>query len=253
MNVYFGVTTAPLRGISVACLAVALLLAAIPASSSDGPNEIVAVAIENGAAIVLDGELNDAAWQRAEPVTTFVQRDPDEGAPATFRTEARVLYDGSAIYIGVRAFDSEPKRILGFLTRRDMGSASDWIEVFIDSYHDKRTAYQFAVNPVGVKRDSYWYDDNNNDDSWDAVWEVVTKRKEDGWQAEFRIPFSQLRFSRGGDGHLGFAVTRTLARKNETSTWPLLSKSASGWVSSFGTLSGVTLGQATKRLEVIPY
>src|SRR5262245_56218711 len=240
---------------SVACLCLASALVSVTAraSSADGVNEIVAVAIENGAAITLDGELNEAAWQRAEPVTTFVQRDPDEGAPATFRTEARVLYDASAIYIGVRAFDSEPTRILGFLTRRDIGSASDWIEVFIDSYHDKRTAYQFAVNPVGVKRDSYWYDDNNNDDSWDAVWDVVTRRKEDGWQAEFRIPFSQLRFSSSGDGHLGFAVTRTLARKNETSTWPLLSKSASGWVSSFGTLNGVTLGKASKRLELVPY
>src|SRR5262245_1480803 len=206
----------------------AVMIAATPARSAD--NEIVAAAVEGAAAIVVDGELNDAAWQRAVPVTTFVQRDPLEGAPASFRSEARVLYDGSAIYIAVRAFDPELTRIKGYLTRRDMGSTSDWIEVFIDSYHDKRTAYQFSVNPVGVKRDVYWFDDNNSDDSWDAVWDVVTKRNADGWQAEFRIPFSQLRFSGTGDGELGFAVARTVARSNETSTWPLLSKSASGWV-----------------------
>jgi len=221
--------------------------------STDGDNEVVASTIDGSAAIVIDGELNDAAWQKATPITTFVQRDPLEGAPATFRTEARVVSDSTAIYIAVRAYDPEPKRIRGYLTRRDMWSTSDWIQVYIDSYHDKRTAYQFGVNPVGVKQDAYWYNDNNSDDSWDAVWDVVTKRNADGWQAEFRIPYSQLRFSGTGDGQLGFAVARTVARSNETSTWPLLSKSASGWVSSFGTLHGVTIGQASKRLELIPY
>jgi len=231
----------------------ALVLVSTQAHAAVGVDEVVATAVEGNGAIVVDGELNDPGWQRAIPITTFVQRDPLEGAPATFRTEARVMFDSTAIYVAVRAFDPEPARILGFLTRRDMGSASDWIEVFIDSYHDKRTAYQFAVNPVGVKRDAYWYEDNNNDDSWDAVWDVITRRNADGWQAEFRIPFSQLRFSSNSDGQIGFAVTRTVARKNETSTWPLLSKSASGWVSSFGTLQGVTRGQASKRLELTPY
>ena len=105
------------------------------------------------AAIVVDGELNDAGWQQAVPVTTFVQRDPLEGAAPSFKTEARVIYDSSAIYIGVRAFDTEPARIAGFLTRRDAGSASDWIQIYIDSYYDRRTAYQFGVNPMGVKQD----------------------------------------------------------------------------------------------------
>jgi Domain of unknown function (DUF5916)/Carbohydrate family 9 binding domain-like len=247
----------PFTGVNLRSGAVALLafFLSVPClgKSADGDTEIVASTIDGAAAIVIDGELNDAAWQKAVPITTFVQRDPLEGAPATFRTEARVVSDSTAIYIAVRAFDPEPTRIRGYLTRRDMGSTSDWIQVYIDSYHDKRTAYQFGVNPVGVKQDAYWYDDNNSDDSWDAVWDVVTKRNADGWQAEFRIPHSQLRFSGTGDGQLGFAVARTVARNNETSTWPLLSKSASGWVSSFGTLRGVTIGQSTKRLELIPY
>jgi hypothetical protein len=218
-----------------------------------GADDIVALSVGGTAAIVLDGELDDAAWQRAVPVTTFVQRDPLEGASPTFRTEARVVYDASAIYVAVRALDAEPERIAGFLTRRDAGSASDWIQVYIDSYHDKRTAYQFGVNPLGVKQDAYWFNDNDNDNSWDAVWEVLVKRNAEGWQAEFRIPFSQLRFTGKGDGQIGFAITRNVARLNETSTWPLLSKSASGWVSSFGTLTGVNVGSASKRLEVIPY
>ena len=235
---------------------VVALLAFVRAGSAfaqAGATDIQATSVAGVAAIVVDGELNDGGWQQAAPVTTFVQRDPVEGAAPSFKTEARVIYDSSAIYVGVRAFDAEPNRIIGFLTRRDAGSASDWIQLYIDSYYDRRTAYQFGVNPLGVKQDSYWYNDNNNDDSWDAVWDVVVKRNTDGWQAEFRIPFSQLRFSGKGDGQLGFAISRQVARLNETSTWPLISKSASGWVSSFGTLSGVSIGSASKRLEVVPY
>ena len=203
--------------------------------------------------IVLDGDLSDPAWQQATPITAFVQREPLEGAPGTMKTEARVAFDATAIYVSVHAYDPDPNRIMGFLTRRDAESSSDWVHVLIDSYHDRRTAYQFGVNPVGVKQDSYWFNDSNSDDSWDAVWEVVSRRDPDGWCAEFRIPFSQLRFSRGGDGVLGFAVMRNVARLNETTTWPLLSKNASGFVSSFGELSGVTIGSASKRLELVPY
>jgi len=218
-----------------------------------GATNTTASSIAGEAAIVVDGELNDPGWQSAVPVTTFVQRDPLEGAEPSFKTEARIVYDSSAIYVCVRAFDAEPARIIGFLTRRDAGSASDWIQVYIDSYYDRRTAYQFSVNPLGVKQDAYWYNENESDDSWDAVWDVVVRRTNDGWQAEFQIPFSQLRFSGKGDGQLGFAISRQVARLNETSTWPLISKSASGWVSSFGTLNGVNIGSASKRLELVPY
>ena len=228
-------------------------LGPIAAHAQAGATDMTATSITGNAAIVVDGELDDASWQQAVPVTTFVQRDPLEGAAPSFKTEARVVYDSTAIYVAVRAFDAEPSRITGFLTRRDAGSASDWIQLYIDSYYDRRTAYQFGVNPMGVKQDAYWFNENNVDDSWDAVWEVVVRRNEEGWQAEFRIPFSQLRFSGKGDGQLGFAISRQVARLNETSTWPLISKSASGWVSSFGTLNGVNIGRSTKRLELVPY
>ena len=147
-----------------------------------GATNITASSIAGAAAIVVDGELSDAGWQSAVPVTTFVQRDPLEGAEPSFKTEARIVYDSSAIYVGVRAFDAEPARIVGFLTRRDAGSASDWIQVYIDSYYDRRTAYQFGVNPLGVKQDAYWFNENESDDSWDAVWDVVVRRN-GGWMA----------------------------------------------------------------------
>ena len=237
--------------------AAVVLLAALRVDADENERLARAIAAHQidgaASAIRLDGELTDAAWQSAPPVTAFVQRDPSEGAPATFRTEARVVYNSSGIYVAVRAYDPQPDRIVGFLTRRDEVSSSDWIRVLIDSYHDRRTAYEFAVNPVGVKQDAYWFNDNSTDSSWDAVWDVVVNRDGDGWRAEFHIPFSQLRFASRHDGRVGFAVVREVARINEVSTWPLLAKSASGYVSSFGELTGLAVGRSPKRLEVVPY
>ena len=190
--------------------------------------QVVPASRATASALYVDGELTESIWSRAEPIDEFLQREPSEGAPPTFRTEARVAYDDSAIYVAVRAFDPQPDRITAFLTRRDVWSASDWIRVYLDSYHDRRSAYSFAVNPLGVKLDTYHFNDTNEDDTWDAVWEVAVSRDAEGWRAEFRIPFSQLRFSAGGDGRLGFAVARSVARLNETTTWPLLSKGAVG-------------------------
>jgi hypothetical protein len=235
----------------------ALVLFAEPATAderNDRERAPAALQIDGAAvAIRLDGELTDAAWQLAPPVTAFVQRDPSEGAPATFRTEARVVYNTAGIHVAVRAYDPQPDRIVGFLTRRDEQSSSDWIRILIDSYHDRRTAYEFAVNPMGVKQDAYWFNDNSADRSWDAVWDVVVNRDGDGWRAEFHIPFSQLRFASRHDGRVGFAVVREVARINEVATWPLLAKSASGYVSSFGELTGLTAGRSAKRLELVPY
>jgi hypothetical protein len=153
----------------------------------------------------------------------------------------------------VHAFDTEPFHIIGYLTRRDQNSPSDWIRVFIDSYHDRRTAYEFAVNPAGVKYDRYWYNDTDRDDSWDAVWDVKVTKNESGWMADFRIPFSQLRFNPATSNTFGFAVAREIGRLNETSTWPLLTRSGSGYVSQFGDLGGLTMSAAPKKLEIVPY
>ena len=212
-----------------------------------------AVAQTRAAALRIDGQINDAVWSRAEPIDTFVQRYPKEGAPPSFRTVARVLCDDDAIYVSITAYDPDPAQIKGYLTRRDVDSASDWLRVYIDSYHDRRTAYSFAVNPAGVKVDTYHFNDTGEDLSWDAVWDVTVHRDGDGWHAAFRIPYSQLRFSSGPDRTLGFAVVRSIGRLDEMSTWPLLSKNASGWVSSFGELSGVVRPGSNQRLEVVPY
>lgn len=202
---------------------------------------------------VVDGRLDDAAWQAATPITEFTQRDPHEGQPATERTEARVLYTDNALYVAFRAYDSQPDRIVAQLTRRDADSPSDWVAVAIDSYHDRRTAFVFVVNPAGVKRDIYFYDDNNDDDSWDAVWEAATARDQQGWTAEFRIPFSQLRFPEQAEHVFGFNLYRKIARLNEELFWRLPPKNQSGMVSRFGDLAGIEHISPPRRIEVLPY
>ncbi len=112
----------------------------------------------------LDGKLDDPAWADAPAMGGFTQRDPNEGKPATERTEVKVLYTDAAIYVGIRAYDSKPELITAQLTRRGEHSPSDWVGVAIDSYFDRRTGFQFMVNPAGVKRDIYLFDDNNRDE-----------------------------------------------------------------------------------------
>src|SRR5687768_2147310 len=145
------------------CLVFAAALSAVSADVA----RVDAVAVpDEQTAMRVNGELSDDLWQLSTAVDAFVQRDPEEGGKPSQRTEFRVAYDATTLYVKVRAFDTEASRITGYLTRRDAESPSDWIRVLIDSYHDRRTAYEFAVNPVGVKQDRYWYNDNNRDDSW---------------------------------------------------------------------------------------
>ena len=209
--------------------------------------------VREATALKLDGELTDEVWSRAPKIDGFVQRDPKEGAAPTYATEARVAYDAQHLYVAILAHDPEPDKIAGFLTRRDSYSPSDWVAVLIDSYHDKRTAYEFSVNPAGVKQDKYYFNDGDEDQGWDAVWDVVVARSSDGWSAEFRIPLSQLRFPASTKPIFGLALSRQIARHNETSTWPLIAKSTNGIVSQFGELHGLELSSSPRRLELLPY
>ena len=109
------------------------------------------------------------------------------------------------------------------------------------------------MNPVGVKTDRYYFNDGNSDDSWDAVWDVKAVRDTEGWRAEFRIPFSQLRFNQRDGGPVGFAIVREVGRLAETVTWPLLSRNASGFVSQFGEVRGLRMGGSPKKFEILPY
>ncbi len=202
---------------------------------------------------VIDGRLDDPIWQTAQLAADFVQLEPDPGAPATERTEARVAFDDRALYVAMRMYDSDPAAIRAELVRRDEESGtSDWARVMIDSYHDRRTAFQFATTPRGSRTDVLHLADTQTDANWDAVWEVATSVDDEGWTAEFRIPLSQLRFS-GGAGNWGINFSREIARLSEVSYWAPIPPNAGGLVSLFGWLEGMETVRSPRRLEVLPY
>ena len=236
-----------------ATLAVALLfplIAAAGAQADPEPPSMSALRIEAGE-VTVDGVLDEEAWARAAVAEGFVQGGPDPGQPATERTEARVTYDGSAIYVGMRMHDRG--EITSALGRRDERVASDYASVIFDSYDDDRTAFQFETSPSGVQRDFLFYDDVREDRSWDAVWTVATSQDADGWTAEFRIPFSQLRYAAGDDQTWGLNFTREIHRLGERAAWAPLLPGEDGFVSRFGSLRGLQGLRAPRRLELLPY
>jgi hypothetical protein len=204
--------------------------------------------------IDIDGLLGEEDWKLAPVSTGFIQREPNDGEPSAEKTYFRVLYDDEYVYIGITALDSQADKIVGRLTRRDNYTPSDWLGIAFDSYDDKRTAFDFQVNPAGVKRDRFWFDDNDNDENWDAVWHVGTHVDENGWTAEFRIPFNQLRYSGNGNTKSwGLQVYREISRLNELSYWNRCPRESSQIVSVFGRLEGMEDLPVTRNLEVMPY
>jgi hypothetical protein len=213
----------------------------------------IATAVRAPASPNIDGLATDAIWSEAAPVDGFRQFDPQEDVEPALKTEARFAYDDRNLYVLVRAFDSSPDSIMALLSRRDERTQSDYIRVIVDSYHDRRTGYQFMVNPAGVKRDIYLYNDNNEDVSWDAVWDVKTSIDSLGWVAEFRIPLSQLRYPKQETHTFGVAVHREVGRTNERSSWPLWRRSQSGLASQLGEVQGIVGISSPRRLELMPY
>ena len=203
--------------------------------------------------IKIDGNLDEISWGETLVLTDFTQHEPIEGALATEKTEVKIFFGKDSMYIGVRAFDTNPEKIVSILARRDSDCPSDWIKIWIDSYHDHLTAFEFAVNPSGVKMDAYWSIDKESDVDWDAVWDVEILLDERGWVAEFRIPYSQIRFHKKESHAWGFQVCRVIARKNETSYWRHVPTGVPRFVSLFGDLKGITGIPAPRRLQLVPY
>jgi hypothetical protein len=202
---------------------------------------------------VLDGRDDDEVWRTAQPITEFQEFDPDEGKPARFRTMAKVAYDEHNFYVFIRAFDPEPQKIQKILARRDVRPPTDQLKIVIDSYHDRRTGYEFAVSPAGVKRDYAIYNDANEDDSWDGVWDVATTVDSLGWTAEFRIPLSQLRYANAPVHTFGFAIWRDIERFRERVSWPLYHRQQPGFASQLGDVTGIEGISSPRRLEATPY
>jgi uncharacterized protein DUF5916/cellulose/xylan binding protein with CBM9 domain len=234
-----------------------ILLQAPPADAQRlgngvAPPSVTAARVDRPPA--LDGHLDDAAWAQATPLAALVQSVPDEGLPVSESTEVRIVYDADALYVGARLFDAEPGKILRRLARRDASTHSDEFRVFLDSYHDRRTAFEFVVNAAGVKKDLLIGGDGEfNDASWDPVWEAMTSVDSLGWTAEIRIPFSQLRFAKQAEQVWGVHFVRWIERKNELAMFPFIEKKANGLVSRFAPLVGIRDVATPRRVELLPY
>ena len=201
----------------------------------------------------LDGRTDDPAWAGAQVIDEFLEYEPNEGKVSRFKTEVRVTYDDRYLYVLGRMYDPAPDSIISLLSRRDVRTSSEQLKLVIDSYNDKKTAFQFITNPAGVKRDFYVSNDNNEDGSWDAVWDVATKIDSVGWVAEFRIPFSQIRYAPGDQHTFGLMIVRDVARTGERISWPLIKRNVQGYVSQAGSLGGIGRLPTPRRLEVLPY
>ena len=253
-------------GIWTLILAVLLLAVSLPtvgAAQEDATNEsTTAPAVKqiragkiNPHAPKIDGVLNDEIWQKADFISDFTQKQPNEGEPSGERTEVAFMYDGDALYIGARVFSKNPDKIVSTMARRDNAGNSERIVISLDTYNNNRTAYSFGVTASGVRVDYYHASDNeyNRRYDFDPVWKAKTKRTATGWEAEMRIPFTQLRFNNTREQVWGVNINRWTPNLNEDAYWVMVPQSENGWSSRMGDLVGIEDIRPSRRVEVMPY
>lgn len=211
-------------------------------------------AVKTTEQIKVDGILSEGIWQR-NGFTEFKQREPDQGAPGSEKSEAWVAYDEEALYIAAKLYDNSADSIVARLVRRDFvyGDPSDGFIVYVDPYHDKMTGNLFYVSAAGTKADGLVENDGRFELSWDAVWEGVAKLHPDGYVVEMKIPFSQLRFKEGEEQVWGINFERYIGRKNETAMVVYTPRNENGFVSRFPDLVGLNGLTPSSRMEVLPY
>jgi hypothetical protein len=230
---------------------IALTLCAAPSRAANWPEHPILRAVRVSKPPVIDGDLSDPAWQSAPEFTDFTQHDPDDTKPPTMRTSIRILYDDKAIYFGARMDDTH--RPTALLARRDSFVQTDFLSINIDSQHDRLSGAAFTVYPSGTQVDSILYNDIGEDGSWDAVWDSATKTLADGWVAEVRVPFSQLRFPEKPVHVWGLNITRRTVRNNEWVRIVNTPKGQTGFVSHFADIEGIEGIHRERPLELVPY
>jgi hypothetical protein len=218
-----------------------------------------ATAVRTDQPIEVDGNLNEPIWMSATPANEFWQYDPDEGLLYPERTEVRFLYDDDALYVGAWIWDAT---ITTRLARKDgFANDTDIMAFYFDSYHDHRTAYRFAINPSGWRRDLIVSGGGGlgvggitgGDTSWEPVYQVKTRIADDAWFIEMRIPFSQFRFSPADEQVWGLQIERKSRPVIEENIWSWTPSTEAGGVRRFGHLRGIRGIQPGRRLELLPY
>jgi hypothetical protein len=202
---------------------------------------------------VINGILDDEAWQSGTWAGGFTQNQPYNGKPETQRTEFKILFDDDNLYVAIKSYDTSPDSIVNRLTRRDEADG-DLVGIILDSFHDLRTGFLFGVSSAGVKYDQMFTNDSGNgDSSWDPNWWVKTSINKEGWIAEMKIPFSQVRFDKNSGEVWGLDVARILYRKNEQTFWQHIPRDAPGLVHLFGELKGLEQIKPRKIFDITPY
>ncbi len=207
----------------------------------------------------IDGHLDEPVWTRAAVARDFIQTEPTEGQPASQPTEVKVFYTDRYLLIGARLYDHESSRITANQFLRDGNlEGNDTFQVYLDTFRDRRNAFSFATNPVGVERDGLIRDEGGTVNwEWDGIWLVACTRDDQGWTAEIAIPFSTLRFRPESTDGWGLNFGRVVARSRERSYWSPVMRdwgfSGQFRVSSYGQLSGISETTRTGRLTLKPY
>jgi hypothetical protein len=211
---------------------------------------------------VVDGRVDETSWTNTDPFSGFIQQWPEEGQPASERTEIRFLLDRENLYIGIICFDSEPDQIVVSQSRRDADlDDTDSIQILLDTFNDGQNAFVFGTNPFGIEFDAQVRGEGQSGQSnrggfnlnWDADWTVRAQTTERGWEAEFAIPLKTLRYNPGQERTWGVNAQRNIRRKNEQA---FLSPVPRGYelmrVSVAGKLNGLAL-PARRDLKLLPY
>jgi hypothetical protein len=185
-------------------------------------------------------------------VTTFVQREPGDGTPASQQTEAYLSYDDTHLYVIFVARDSEPGRVRASLTRREGFSNNDYVGIMLDTFLDRRRAYLFIVNPLGVQLDGVTAE-RDDDMSFDTVWESEGRLTPFGYVARMAIPFKSLRFPGADAQQWGIALARNIPRVNETSFWPYITRRIARPEPQLAVASGISGISPGRNMQVIPY
>jgi len=248
----------------------ARLSARIPQAAAAG-DSIRAIRIDpdGGDRVDLDGRLTESFWTRAPLIDDFRQREPQEGTPATERTEVRVAYDAENLYVGIDAFDSRPDLVVARLLQRDRVMSrhgfggigfqgDDGVAILLDAFHDHRNAVIFATNPNGAEYDALLTDEGDQFNvDWRGVWRVASARTDHGWSTEFAIPWRTLRYPPDAIGRVwGFNVFRVIQRKKEEVLWRSWSREGGGFdrVSQAGHLLGLAgLPRSGLNIEAKPF
>ncbi|HEX2977186.1 MAG TPA: DUF5916 domain-containing protein [Bacteroidales bacterium] len=201
----------------------------------------------------INGTLDEQVWADGKWIDDFVQHEPYNGSKASQKTEFCVLFDDDNLYVACKAYDTSPDSIVNRLTRRDQVDG-DIVVVIFDSFHDLRTGFMFGSSSSGVKFDQMFSEDGQNEDSsWDPNWWVKTSINKEGWIAEMKIPFSQVRFEKNSGDVWGLQFGRIIYRRNETDFWQHIPKDAPGFIHLMGELSGLEQIKPRKIFDITPY